>query len=152
MNIVWQIKNLNQKYKYRKVTIGKNSRINLGTIVSHCGNVSIGDNTYINGGILCAGDNSKIIIGDNCLISYNVHIRTSSHNYKQKETLIRNQGNFEKDIIIGNDVWIGYGAQILPGIKIGNGAVIAAGAIVTKNVEKYTIVAGVPAKIIGRRE
>ncbi len=152
MSVLWHIGKMYQKYKYRKMNIGKNSRINLGTIISNCENVVIGDNTYINGGILCAGKNSKIIIGHDCLISYNVHIRTSSHNYKNKKKLIREQGNFEKSIVIGNDVWIGYGVQILPGITIDDGAVIAAGAVVTKNVEKYTVVGGIPAKIIGKRE
>lgn len=55
-------------------------------------------------------------------------------------------------IIIGNDVWIGFGAQIMSGITIEDGAVIAAGAVVTKNVPKYSVVAGVPAKIIKYRK
>lgn len=55
------------------------------------------------------------------------------------------------DIMIGNDVWIGYGAKILSGVTVGDGAIIGAGALVTKDVEPYTIVGGVPAKIIRRR-
>lgn len=54
-------------------------------------------------------------------------------------------------VIIGNDVWIGYGAKIMAGIKIGDGAIVAAGAIVTKDVEPYSIVGGIPAKIISKR-
>lgn len=56
-----------------------------------------------------------------------------------------------KRVVIGHDVWIGHGATILPGITVGNGAVIGAGAVVTKDVEPYTIVGGVPAKLIRRR-
>ena len=52
---------------------------------------------------------------------------------------------------LGNDVWLGAGATIMAGVQVGNGAVVAAGAVVTKNVEPYTIVGGVPAKVIGRR-
>ena len=55
------------------------------------------------------------------------------------------------DVIIGDRVWIGYGALVMPGITIGEGAVVAAGAVVTKDVEPFTIVAGVPAKPIGQR-
>ena len=65
---------------------------------------------------------------------------------------IYQQGETAKPINIGNDVWIGFGAQILLGCNIGDGAVIAAGAIVTKDVEPYTVVAGVPARVIKKRE
>lgn len=54
-------------------------------------------------------------------------------------------------VYIGNDVWIGHGAVIMPGVTLGNGAVVGSGAIVTKNVAPYTIAAGVPAKVIGKR-
>lgn len=141
-----------KKIKFMRVNKSKNVKIGLHTIISNKRNVTIGNNTYINSGMLFAGKNSEIIIGDNCLISYNVHIRTISHNYIDKKRLILEQGNFEKTIIIGNDVWIGYGAQIMPGVKIGDGSVIAAGAVVTKNVEPYKVVAGVPARVIKERK
>lgn len=116
-------------------------------------NVFIGEESYINGdSYLLAGENSKIIIGKYCLISYNVHIRTRTHLYEDRNTLIKDQGHIEKDIIIGDDVWIGFGAQIMSGVRIGNGAVIGAGAIVTKDVEEYAVVGGVPAKVIKYRK
>lgn len=152
MDIIWHIKKKIQDYKYRKVKLGKNSRINLGVNLSNPQNIIIGSNSYINGGDLIAGDNSKIIIGNDCLISYNVHFRTKTHNYEKKNELIRNQGHSEKDIIIEDDVWIGYGAQIMPGCRLKRGCVVGAGAIVTKDVEEYAVVAGVPAKIIKYRK
>lgn len=60
-------------------------------------------------------------------------------------------GHSKGDVVIGNDVWIGYGVIILSGVTIGNGAVVAAGSVVTKNVEPYSIVGGVPAKLIRYR-
>lgn len=122
------------------------------TIIANPKNIYIGKGSSINGGQIRAGKKAKITIGENCIISYNVHIRADSHNYRDITNNIKEQGNFEKDIIIGNDVWIGYGVQIMPGIKIGNGAVIAAGAIVTHDVNEYDVVAGVPAKKIRSRK
>lgn len=115
-------------------------------------NITIGNNTYINhNGFFKASNNARIIIGDNCLISYNVHMRTDTHNYMNKNKIISEQGHNENDIIIGNDVWIGYGVQIMSGVTIGDGAVIGAGSIVTRDVEPYSVVAGVPAKKIKNR-
>lgn len=104
------------------------------------------------------------IIGKFCSISLNVSIGGANHDYHritQHAFLYAKQfgllcgeplyDRFTDDCIIGNDVWIGCNAVINRGLTIGDGAVIAAGAIVTKSVEPYTIVAGVPAKVIGRR-
>lgn len=146
--IIWW----NNNTKFRKVKKGKNVRIGNKTEVMKPENIEIGYNSSINSGLLFASNNSKIIIGNNCLISYNVHIRTKTHNYEKKDVLILEQGEKENDIVIGNDVWIGYGVQIMPGIHIGDGAVIGAGAIVTKDVEPYTVVAGIPAKVIKERK
>lgn len=146
----------NEKSKYLVKQINtiddKTVRIAPNTIIMFPENVSIGRNTYINNnGFLKAGINSKIIIGDDCLISYCVHMRTDNHNYLDASTKINMQGHEEADIIIGNDVWIGYGAQIMSGVRIGDGAVIAAGAVVTKDVPPYSVVGGVPAKKIKER-
>lgn len=146
--IIWWYNNT----KFKKVRKAKNVRIGRKTEVMKPENIEIGENSSINGGFLVAGNNSKIVIGNNCLISYNVHMRTRTHNYEKKDMLILEQGEKENSIIIGNDVWIGYGAQIMPGVHIGNGAVVGAGAVVTRNVEPYTVVAGVPARPIKERK
>ena len=121
------------------------------TFFIHPENILIGNDTYINGGMFVAGKKSKIIIGDYCLISYNVHIRTTMHNYTNYNMPIVMQGETEKDIIIGNNVWIGYGVQILNGVTIEDGAIIAAGAVVTKNIGKNEVWGGVPAQFIKMR-
>lgn len=114
-------------------------------------NIYIGNGSSINGGYLIASPKAKIIIGENTIISYNVHIRTDMHNYNNLKINIKDQGHTEKDIIIGNNVWIGFGAQIMSGITIEDGAIIAAGAVVTKDVKENEIVGGVPAKKIKER-
>lgn len=151
MDVIWQIKKIIQNRKYRKLKIGKNSKVNLGVNINRPENMEIGDNTYINGGIFSIGSNSRITIGNDCLISYDVFFRTFSHNYLDSEQLIRRQGEWEKDIVVGNDVWIGYGAKIMPGVRLNDGCVVGAGAVVTKDVDAYTVVAGIPARMIKKR-
>lgn len=114
-------------------------------------NIYIGKNSYVNGGQLSASPHAKIIIGDDCLISYCVHLRTDMHNYSDPQELIRQQGHTEKDIVIGNDVWVGYGAQIMSGVTVADGCVIAAGAVVTHDKEPYGVYGGVPARLIKHR-
>lgn len=103
------------------------------------------------GGYLVASPNASITIGDNCLISYNVHIRTDMHTYK-KGVLMMDQPNVEKPINIGDDCWIGFGAQILAGVSVADGSVIGAGAVVTKDTKCNGIYVGVPARLIKYRE
>lgn len=91
----------------------------------------------------------KIKIGDKCLISQQVSIIAANHSIA-KDIFIYDQPWSEKKnyIIIEDDVWIGSGSQILPGVRVGNGAIVAAGSGVTKDVPNYAIVAGNPAKVI----
>ena len=112
----------------------------------------VGENTYIGeqNNIRAAG--ASIRIGDNCLISQQVSIVSSNHG-SARDILMNAQKWVSKgDIIIGNDVWIGCSSQILAGVKIGEGAIIAAGSLINKDVESYSIVGGVPAKLIGYRK
>ncbi len=109
-----------------------------------CGqNITIGCRTFINMG--CSfQDWGGITIGDDCLIGHNCTICTVNHSKDPQK-----RGNMTCiPVKIGNRVWIGANVTILPGVSIGDGAIIAAGAVVNKNVEPNTIVAGVPAKII----
>ncbi len=108
-----------------------------------CGkNITIGKNVFINA---CCKfqDQGGITIGDGCLIGHNVVIATVNHDFNPQ-----NRASMEvKPVTIGNNVWIGSSSIILPGVTIEDGAIIAAGSVVTKNVPKNTIVAGNPARI-----
>lgn len=102
----------------------------------------VGLNAYIRGPLKIG---SNVLMGPECVIL------TTNHNFNRRNVPIRLQGSTTKPIIIGNDVWIGQRVMIMPGVEIGDGAIIAAGAVVSKNVAPYTIVGGIPAKLIKQR-
>ena len=111
--------------------------------------ISIGDRSMIGeGSIISSAD--AVIIGDDVLMAPQVHIYTTNHGTALGQPM-RMQPHEFAPVKIGNDVWIGARAIILPGVTIGDGAVIAAGAVVTKDVPSLAIVGGVPARVIKRR-
>ena len=106
-------------------------------------NITVGKNVFINSGC-CFQDQGGIEIGDNVLIGQQVVIATLNHDLNPKKRASMTAA----PVKIGNDVWIGAHATVLAGVTIGDGAVVAAGAVVTKDVPENTVVGGVPAKII----
>lgn len=135
----------------KRMHIAPGGMIGWNITISNPQNIYLGKRSYINGGFICASQNAKIVIGDDCLISYNVHMRTDMHNYNNPDVPINQQGYSERDIIVGNDVWIGFGAQIMAGVTIADGCVIAAGAVVTKDTIQNGVYGGVPARLIKMR-
>ncbi|KAJ3108465.1 hypothetical protein HDU97_001172 [Phlyctochytrium planicorne] len=111
-------------------------------------NIYLGKRVYMNSYALIL-DCNKVTIGDDVLIGPNVQIYTAYH---PLEPELRTLGGPElaKEIKIGNDVWIGGSAVILPGVTIGDGSVIGGGSVVTKDVEPRVVVAGNPARVIRR--
>lgn len=133
-------------YKLSGIKIGKGSTIHIGARFFEPSNISIGDGTIVGDNAFLDG-RDKLIIGDHVDIASSVMIYNSEHN-------ITSEG-FQAilaPVEIGDYVFIGPRVIILPGVKIGKGAVIAAGAVVTKNVEEFKIVGGVPAQVIGERK
>lgn len=128
-------------------------------------NITIGEKTIIQTGFRF-GLKNKVIIGKECQINENVYIQSASignyvliapnvailaasHIFTDKTIPIVYQGDTAiNQVIIEDDVWIGRNAIILPGIRIGKGAIIGAGAVVTKNIPEEAIVGGIPAKVI----
>lgn len=109
-----------------------------------CGkNIHIGKNVFINMGCKFQ-DQGGIFIGDGALIGHNVVLATLNHAMAPD-----NRGTMiPKAIHIGKNVWIGSNATILPGVTLGDGSIVAAGAVVTKNVPENTVVGGVPARVL----
>ena len=127
--------------------IGKDSSVLSFVEVRNPKNVVIGNNTIINRRVLLDGRGGHLIIGNNVDIAQETNIWTLEHDLNND-----NHQSIGADVIIEDYVWIASRVTILPGVKIGYGAVVAAGAVVTKDVEPHTIVGGVPAKPIGLRE
>lgn len=93
-----------------------------------------------------------LVIGNNVMMGPDVVILTHSHNIDRVDVPMGQQGSWVRKVTIGNDVWIGMRSIIMPGITIGDGAIIGAGAVVTKDVPDYAVVGGVPARIIRFRK
>lgn len=114
-------------------------------------NLSVGDDVDFAKGVLVTTDGG-VEIGHRVLIGYHTQILSSNHQIPQQPSRIFEAGHIKKSVCIEDDVWIGANCIILPGVNIGRGAVIAAGSVVTKAVLPYSIVGGVPAKLIKFRE
>ncbi len=135
-----------------RMKIKGNTRIH-PTASLRCGeSIHLGQNSHINQYCcIWASEKSKIILGDNLLMGPGVKIFSSNHSTKLG--LAMNEQDWkEKDVVIGNDVWLGANVVVVPGARIGDGSVVAAGAVVTKDIPPYSIVGGVPAKVIKERQ
>ena len=131
---------------YRRFWLGKQSVIESFCCINNAvGDVTIGDHTRI-------GIHSTIIgpvcIGSHVHLAQGITVTALNHRYDDKKRRIDEQGVSTQLVVISDDVWIGANAVILPGVTIGRHAVVAAGAVVTKDVPDYCMVGGVPAKII----
>ena len=118
--------------------------------ISYPYEVYIGENVFINRGVIITA-RERITIGNNVIIGPYAIINSGSHIYSDPHKLIRDQCHRRAPISIGDDVWIGGNVTILPGVNIGPGAVVAAGSVVTKSVDDYSVVAGVPARLLKMR-
>ena len=132
--------------------IGAFSRIIVSTSFNHIGshihigrNVGIGEFAYLGGG-------GGLEIGDDCIIGQYFSCHPENHHYDSTVLPIRLQGVSRKGIKIGRDCWIGAKVTVLDGVEIGDHCVIAAGAVVTKSMPAYSVIGGVPAKVIKERK
>lgn len=134
-----------------KIILKQGSRLNHDVIIQGSGNFILGERSFI-----CSysviGCNEYIRIGADCMIADSVSIRDTDHNFDSIDVPMIKQGIKTEKVIIEDDVWIGYGAVITKGIHIGKGSIVAANAVVTKNVPPNAIVGGVPAKLIKYRK
>ncbi len=139
-------------HKKAVIHIEDNVRLDRGIrlLATNGSELIIGNGTRIGMYSIFNGGDS-IRLGNNVLIAGFVYLQTSMHQYK-KGININEQGYHHAPIIIEKDVWVGAHSTILPGVKLEEGAVVGSNAVVNKNVEKNTVVGGVPAKVIRERE
>ena len=131
---------------YRQFSLGDYSVVESFSCINNAvGDVIIGDHTRIGLHNTVIG---PVTIGSHVNLAQGITITALNHNFKDKTQHIDDQGVSKNPVIIGDDIWIGANAVILPGVNIGNHSVVAAGAVVTKDVPAHSLVAGVPAKVI----
>ena len=131
---------------YRRFSLGQQSVIESYCCINNAvGDVVIGDYTRI-------GIHNTIIgpvtIGSHVNLAQGITVTALNHNFDDSDKRIDEQGVSTSQVVIGDDVWIGANAVVLPGVTIGTHCIVAAGAVVTKDVPSHSLVAGVPAKII----
>lgn len=129
--------------------IGKGVSIGKSAYVGNGKGITVGDYSGIGDGCYLQG---PINIGDYVMMAPEVKILTRSHNIECLDVPMALQGEADKKkVTIGDDVWIGSRVIILPGVSVGKGSIIGAGSVVTKDVQEFSIVGGVPAKLIKSR-
>ena len=131
---------------YRRFSLGRQSVIESYCCINNAvGDVVIGDDTRV-------GIHNTIIgpvtIGNHVNLAQSITVTALNHNFDDSDKRIDEQGVSTSQVVIGDDVWIGANAVVLPGVTIGTHSIVAAGAVVTKDVPPHSLVAGVPAKII----
>lgn len=131
---------------YRRFWLGRRSVVESYCCINNAvGDVTIGDYTRI--GIHCTLI-GPVCIGNHVNLAQGITVTALNHNFEDSSKRIDEQGVSTKPVVIGDDVWIGANAVILPGVTIGSHCVVAAGAVVTKDIPDHTLVGGVPAKVI----
>jgi len=144
---------------FSHIRLGPGSIVSAGTILT-CGNaadgpgqIEVGAGTYIGECNNLRAGGGDIRIGENCLISQFCTLVASNH-ARARGMPIKLQGNdpMRVGVVIGNDVWLGAGCVILPGVVIGEGAIVAANAVVTRSIPSQEIWGGVPARKLGERQ
>lgn len=131
---------------YRKFSLGDYSVIESFACINNAvGDVMIGDHTRIGLHNTIIG---PVTIGSHVNLAQGITITALNHNFENSKKRIDEQGVSTSTVIIEDDIWIGANAVVLPGVTIGHHSVVAAGAVVTKDVPPHSLVAGVPAKVI----
>jgi acetyltransferase-like isoleucine patch superfamily enzyme len=133
------------------VSIGAFSRIIVSTTLNDLGDKIIIGNSVGIGEYASLGGAGGLEIGDECIVGPYLSCHPENHNYCDLTISIRHQGVNRKGIKIGKNCWIGSKVSILDGVELGNGSIIAAGAVVTKSFPDNSIIGGVPAKLIKTR-
>lgn len=134
-----------------RVTVDRDASLLATAVIRSMGEgISVGSDTSIGAFNIIHGGGG-VTIGRDTLLGPFVAVYSENHRFSDPGVPIRKQGQSRRPVCIGDDVWIGAHAVVLAGVTIGDGAIVAAGAVVTKDIPEGKIVAGVPAEVIGNR-
>lgn len=138
--------------KQSPVFIGKNCILQTGSILaaSDNGKITLSEHVYI-GEYSILSSKGEICVGKDTIIAAQCFIVDFNHRFDNPDLLFYDSGFDCAKVSIGNNVWIGAGCRILKGVTIGEGSVIGAGSVVTRDIPPYSIVVGVPARVIKKR-
>jgi acetyltransferase-like isoleucine patch superfamily enzyme len=137
----------------RRLTLAAGVRMAPNVSLRNGERISIGAGSHI--GERCSlwagSSHGRIVIGHHSLFGPEVFVTASNYEFGDRSRPVMDQPRVERDVTIGGSTWLGRGAVVLPGVTIGEGAIVAAGAVVSRDVSPWTVVGGVPAREIGRR-
>ena len=131
-------------------SFGEYSTISTNVRLLSPNRITIGSNVGVARDVTLDG-RGGIEIGDFTLIGFESVLLTSTHNYSNREIPITKQGMYSKPVRVGKDCWVGARVMVPPGVEIGDGCIIGANSVVTKDIPSYCIAAGVPARVIKER-
>lgn len=139
--------------KSRFGKIGKNVMLDAPITIDNPANVFLEDNTHISSGSHISALNARFVMGRYSGAANNLSVRTGNHmmivgRFYRTITDKEKAPEYDKDVIVKEDVWIGCNVTLLSGVTVGRGAIVAAGAVVNKDVPPYSIVGGVPARVL----
>lgn len=131
---------------------GQFAMMRFGSLDAHNGKLTIGDRSALNFNVCLSAAEGEIELGDNVMVGPNSTFRASNHEFGDPDQPIFKQEHKKGRIVVENDVWIGAHVVVLPDVRIGAHSVVGAGSVVTKDVEPYSVVAGVPARLLSKRK
>ncbi|MBK8480813.1 MAG: acyltransferase [Proteobacteria bacterium] len=120
-------------------------------VVAKSARLQVGSHVAIGARATLLATHAEIVIGDYCRLAGDVFVSTANHRFEDPTRPVIQQGFRYQPVVIGRDVWIGQRAIVLPGVHLGDGSIVAAGAVVTRDVPALAVVAGVPARVIKQR-
>ena len=137
----------------RNMRFGRGVRVGRHCILTaQAGALSLADGAALSPGVHLGADHGRIEVGRCTAIGPGTVVRAANHRFSRRDVPIMRQGHVPGVVVIEDDVWIGANCVITPDVRIGRGAVVGAGAVVTRDVAPLAVVGGVPARVIGSRD
>lgn len=135
---------------YGRIRLGDRVTLRRGVVLAGNGSLTIGSGTTLNDGCRISAFDS-VQIGADCMFAPQVSVLDIDHRFDARDRPLRQQGYRTAPVVIGDDVWLGVNVVVLRGVRIGNGAIIGANSVVTRDIPDFAIAAGIPARVLRMR-